>query len=236
MKKTNKKENQSIITREIVIMNNKGDKYNITEKTNIKKALKKIIGGYDKVASIKCRDGEKFLKRIERIDEGLLTCKFQGERDLHILKFEKLIEITNFYVLNYYGKLKLLDLEYVGNVEDYDVFKINKKHYKLEGILLNQDLITLFNIDKVEKIISDILNNFNNISINSIVVRDVATNELRILELSKINTEYEMGIPKINLKIKGYKNEKKIELNENSVLFEMLYNIASMKIEYFTDA
>ena len=236
MKKTNKKENQSIIPRGIVLMNNKGDKYNITEKTNIKKALKKIIAGYDKVASIKCRDGEKFLKRIERIDEGLLTCKFQGERDLHILKFEKLIEITNFYVLNYYGKLKLLDLEYVGNVEDYDVFKINKKHYKLEGILLNQDLITLFNIDKVEKIISDILNNFNNISINSIVVRDVATNELRILELSKINTEYEMGIPKINLKIKGYKNEKKIELNENSVLFEMLYNIASMKIEYFTDA
>ena len=236
MKKTNKKENQSIIPRGIVLMNNKGDKYNITEKTNIKKALKKIIAGYDKVASIKYRDGEKFLKRIERIDEGLLTCKFQGERDLHILKFEKLIEITNFYVLNYYGKLKLLDLEYVGNVEDYDVFKINKKHYKLEGILLNQDLITLFNIDKVEKIISDILNNFNNISINSIVVRDVATNELRILELSKINTEYEMGIPKINLKIKGYKNEKKIELNENSVLFEMLYNIASMKIEYFTDA
>ena len=236
MKKTNKKENQSIIPRGIVLMNNKGDKYNITEKTNIKKALKKIIGGYDKVASIKCRDGEKFLKRIERIDESLLTCKFQGERNLHILKFEKLIEITNFYVLNYYGKLKLLDLEYVGNVEDYDVFKINKKHYKLEGILLNQDLITLFNIDKVEKIISDILNNFNNISINSIVVRDVATNELRILELSKINTEYEMGIPKINLKIKGYKNEKKIELNKNSVLFEMLYNIASMKIEYFTDA
>ena len=236
MKKTNKKENQSIIPRGIVLMNNKGDKYNITEKTNIKKALKKIIGGYDKVASIKCRDGEKFLKRIERIDEGLLTCKFQGERDLHILKFEKLIEITNFYVLNYYGKLKLLDLEYVGNVEDYDVFKINKKHYKLEGILLNQDLITLFNIDKVEKIISDILNNFNNISINSIVVRDVATNELRILELSKINTEYEMGIPKINLKIKGYKGKKIIPLNEYSILFEMLYNLTSMKIEYFTDA
>ena len=236
MKKTNKKENQSIIPRGIVLMNNKGDKYNITEKTNIKKALKKIIGGYDKVASIKCRDGEKFLKRIERIDEGLLTCKFQGERDLHILKFEKLIEITNFYVLNYYGKLKLLDLEYVGNVEDYDVFKINKKHYKLEGILLNQDLITLFNIDKVEKIISDILNNFNNISINSIVVRDVATNELRILELSKVDTEYEMGIPKVSLKIKGFKGKKIIPLNEYSILFEMLYNLTSMKIEYFTDA
>ena len=236
MKKINKQKNEIIIPRGIVLVNNRGERCNITQKTNIKKALKKIIGGYDKVASIKCRDGEKFLKRIERIDEGLLTCKFQGERDLHILKFEKLIEITNFYVLNYYGKLKLPDLEYTGDIENYDIFKINKKHYKLEGILLNQDLITLFNIDKVEKIISDILNNFNNISINSIVVRDVATNELRILELSKINTEYEMGIPKINLKIKGYKNEKKIELNENSVLFEMLYNIASMKIEYFTDA
>ena len=222
MKKTNKKENQSIIPRGIVLMNNKGDKYNITEKTNIKKALKKIIGGYDKVASIKCRDGEKFLKRIERIDEGLLTCKFQGERDLHILKFEKLIEITNFYVLNYYGKLKLLDLEYVGNVEDYDVFKINKKHYRLEGIFVNKNLITLQNLDTVEQLISDILNGFQYIKIGSIVVRDIDSKELRILELKKIDVDFGMGIPKINMKIKGYKNEKKIELNENSVLFEIL--------------
>lgn len=236
MKKTNKKENETIIPRGIVLVNNKGERFNITQKTNIKKALKKIIGGYDKVASIKYREGEKPLKRIERIDESLLTCKFQGERNLHILKFEKLIEITNFYVLNYYGKLKLPDLEYTGDIENYDIFKINKKYYKLEGILLNKDLITLFNINKVEKIISGILNNFENISINSIIVRNVDNNELRILELSKINTEYEMGIPKVSLKIKGYKNTKRIELNENSVLFYMLYNLASMKIEYFTDA
>ena len=236
MKKTNKKENETIIPRGIVLVNNKGERFNITQKTNIKKALKKIIGGYDKVASIKYREGEKPLKRIERIDESLLTCKFQGERNLHILKFEKLIEITNFYVLNYYGKLKLPDLEYTGDIENYDIFKINKKYYKLEGILLNKDLITLFNINKVEKIISGILNNFENISINSIIVRNVDNNELRILELSKINTEYEMGIPKVSLKIKGYKNTKRIELNENSVLFEVLYNLVSMKIDYFTDA
>ena len=155
---------------------------------------------------------------------------------MHILKFEKLIEITNFYVLNYYGKLKLPDLEYIGDIENYDIFKINKKYYKLEGILLNKDLITLFNINKVEKIISGILNNFENISINSIIVRNVDNNELRILELSKINTEYEMGIPKVSLRIKGYKNTKRIELNENSVLFEVLYNLVSMKIDYFTDA
>lgn len=236
MKKTNKKENETIIPRGIVLVNNKGERFNITQKTNIKKAFKKIIGGYDKVASIKYREGEKLLKRIERIDESLLTCKFQGERNLHILKFEKLIEITNFYVLNYYGKLKLPDLEYTGDIENYDIFKINKKYYKLEGILLNKDLITLFNINKVEKIISGILNNFENISINSIIVRNVDNNELRILELSKINTEYEMGIPKVSLKIKGYKNTKRIELNENSVLFEVLYNLVSMKIDYFTDA
>jgi hypothetical protein len=236
MKKINKQKNEIIIPRGIVLVNNRGERCNITQKTNIKKALKKIIGGYDKVASIKYREGEKPLKRIERIDDSLLSCKFQGERNLHILKFEKLIEITNFYVLNYYGKLKLPDLEYIGDIEDYDIFKINKRQYKLEGILLNKDLITLFNINKVEKIISDILNNFENISINAIVVKNVDTNELRILELSKINTEYEMGISKINMKIKGYKNEKKIELNENSALFEVLYNIASMKIDYFTDA
>ena len=236
MKKINKQKNEIIIPRGIVLVNDKGDRCNITEKTDIKKALKKIIAGYDKVASIKYREGEKPLKKIERIDDSLLSCKFQGERNLHILKFEKLIEITNFYVLNYYGKLKLPDLEYIGDIEDYDIFKINKRQYKLEGILLNKDLITLFNINKVEKIISGILNNFENISINAIVVKNVDTNELRILELSKINTEYEMGISKINMKIKGYKNEKKIELNENSALFEILYNIASMKIDYFTDA
>ena len=236
MKKINKQKNEIIIPRGIVLVNDKGDRCNITKKTDIKKALKKIIAGYDKVASIKYREGEKPLKKIERIDDSLLSCKFQGERNLHILKFEKLIEITNFYVLNYYGKLKLPDLEYIGDIEDYDIFKINKRQYKLEGILLNKDLITLFNINKVEKIISDILNNFENISINAIVVKNVDTNELRILELSKINTEYEMGIPKVSLRIKGYKNTKRIELNENSVLFEVLYNLVSMKIDYFTDA
>lgn len=236
MKKINKQKNEIIIPRGIVLVNDKGDRCNITEKTDIKKALKKIIAGYDKVASIKYREGEKPLKKIERIDDSLLSCKFEGERNLHILKFEKLIEITNFYVLNYYGKLKLPDLEYTGDIEDYDIFKINKRQYKLEGILLNKDLITLFNINKVEKIISEILNNFKNISINAIVVKNVDTNELRILELSKINTEYEMGIPKVSLRIKGFKGKKIIPLNESSVLFEMLYNLASMKIEYFTDA
>ena len=60
--------------------------------------------------------------------------------------------------------------------------------------------------------------------------------KLKLMELKKIEINYEMGIPKIDMKIKGYKNPKIIDLNEYSVLFELLYSLASMKIEYFTDA
>ena len=136
-------------------------------------------------------------------------------------------------MINYAGNLKLVD-NYETD-EEYDVFKINRKHYKLEGIFINTKLVTLNNVNEVERIITDILNNFQNISINSIVVRNVDTNKLRVLELNRINTEFE-GIPKVILKIKGFKGEKVIQLSEYSILFELLYNLASMKIEYFTDA
>lgn len=218
----------------IVLVNNTGKKVTITEKSNTERLLKKVIEGYDKVASIKCRNGEeKNLRRIERVDD-LLTCKFQGEKSLHILKSSKLLEISSLYMINYAGNLKLVD-NYETD-EEYDVFKINRKHYKLEGIFINAKLVTLNNINDVEEIIEDILKNFQNIIINSLVVRNIDTNELRVLNLDKINTEFEMGVQKISMKIKGFKGRKTIDLNESSVLFEMLYNLASMKIEYFTDA
>ena len=236
MKKINKKENQSIIPRGIVLMNDRGERFNITEKSDTKKVLKKIIAGYNKVASVKCRDGEeKNLRKIERVDD-LLACKFQEEKELHILKSSKLLEVSSLYAINYAGNLKLLEFSYDEDGENYDVFKINRRYYRLEGIFVNKNLITLQNLDTVEQLISDILNGFQYINIGSIVVRDIDSKELRILELKKIDVDFDMRVPKINLKITGYKNEKKIELNENSVLFEMLYNIASMKIEYFTDA
>ena len=218
----------------IVLVNNTGKKVTITEKSNTERLLKKVIEGYDKVASIKCRNGEeKNLRRIERVDD-LLTCKFQGEKNLHILKSSKLLEISSLYMINYAGNLKLVD-NYETD-EEYDVFKINRKHYKLEGIFINTKLVTLNNINDVEEIIEDILKNFQNIIINSLVVRNIDTNELRVLNLDKINTEFEMGVQKISMKIKGFKGRKTIDLNESSVLFEMLYNLESMKIEYFTDA
>lgn len=229
----NKKNNNLFMPKGIVLVNNTGKKITITEKSNTERLLKKIIEGYDKVASIKCRNGEeKNLRRIERVDD-LLTCKFQGEKNLHILKSSKLLEISSLYMINYAGNLKLVD-NYETD-EEYDVFKINRKHYKLEGIFINTKLVTLNNVNEVERIITDILNNFQNISINSIVVRNVDTNKLRVLELNRINTEFE-GIPKVILKIKGFKGEKVIQLSEYSILFELLYNLASMKIEYFTDA
>ena len=229
----NKKSNNLFMPKGIVLVNNTGKKITITEKSNTERLLKKIIEGYDKVASIKCRNGEeKNLRRIERVDD-LLTCKFQGEKNLHILKSSKLLEISSLYMINYAGNLKLVD-NYETD-EEYDVFKINPKHYKLEGIFINTKLVTFNNVNEVERIITDILNNFQNISINSIVVRNVDTNKLRVLELNRINTEFE-GIPKVILKIKGFKGEKVIQLSEYSILFELLYNLASMKIEYFTDA
>ena len=232
---TNKKNNNFFIPKSIVLVNNTGKKISITEKSNTKKVLKKIIEGYNKVASIKCRNGEeKNLRRIERVDD-LLTCKFQGEKNLHILKSSKLLEISSLYMINYVGHLKLVDYDYETD-EEYDVFKINRKHYKLEGIFINTKLVTLYNLNIVEQLISDILNNFEDIKVGSIVVRDIDSKELRILELKKIDVDFEMGIPKINMKIKGYKNTKRIDLNEYSILFELLYSLASMKIEYFRDA
>ena len=230
----NKKSNNLFMPKGIVLVNNTGKKITITEKSNTERLLKKIIEGYDKVASIKCRNGEeKNLRRIERVDD-LLTCKVQGEKNLHILKSSKLLEISSLYMINYAGNLKLVD-NYETD-EEYDVFKINRKHYKLEGIFINTKLVTINNINDVEEIIEDILKNFQNIIINSLVVRNIDTNELRVLNLDKINTEFEMGVQKISMKIKGFKGRKTIDLNESSVLFEMLYNLESMKIEYFTDA
>lgn len=231
----NKKENKSIIPRGIVLMNNNGQKFTLTEKSDTKKVLKKIIEGYNKVASVKCRDGEeKNLRKIERVDD-LLACKFQEEKELHILKSSKLLEVSSLYAINYAGHLKLLEFSYDEDGENYDVFKINRRYYRLEGIFLNKNLITLQNIDTVEQLISDILNGFQYIKIGSIVVRDIDSKELRLLELKKIDVDFDMRVPKINLKIKGYKT-KRIDLNEYSVLFELLYSLASMKIEYFTDA
>ena len=231
---TNKKNNNFFIPKSIVLVNNTGKKISITEKSNTKKVLKKIIEGYNKVASIKCRNGEeKNLRRIERVDD-LLTCKFQGEKNLHILKSSKLLEISSLYMINYAGNLKLVD-NYETD-EEYDVFKINRKHYKLEGIFINTKLVTLYNVNEVERIIADILSNFEDVKIGSIVVRDIDSKKLKLMELKKIEINYEMGIPKIDMKIKGYKNPKIIDLNEYSVLFELLYSLASMKIEYFTDA
>ena len=230
----NKKNNNLFMPKGIVLVNNTGKKITITEKSNTERLLKKIIEGYDRVASIKCRNGEeKNLRRIERVDD-LLTCKFQGEKNLHILKSSKLLEISSLYMINYAGDLKLVD-NYETD-EEYDVFKINRKHYKLEGIFINTKLVTLYNVNEVERIIADTLSNFEDIKIGSIVVRDIDSKKLKLMELKKIEINYEMGIPKIDMKIKGYKNPKIIDLNEYSVLFELLYSLASMKIEYFTDA
>ena len=116
MKKINKQKNEIIIPRGIVLVNDKGEKFSITQKSNTKKVLKKIIEGYNKIYSIKEGKGvEKSIKKIECIDD-LLACKFQGERDLHVMKFSKLLEVSNLYTINYVGNLKLVDYNYETDV------------------------------------------------------------------------------------------------------------------------
>ena len=105
----NKKNNNLFMPKGIVLVNNTGKKITITEKSNTERLLKKIIEGYNKIYSIKEGKGvEKSIKKIERIDD-LLACKFQGEKNLHILKSSKLLEISSLYMINYAGNLKLVD-------------------------------------------------------------------------------------------------------------------------------
>ena len=99
----NKKENRSIIPRGIVLVNNNGQRFTLTEKSDTKKVLKRIIAGYNKIYSIKEGKGvEKNIKKIERIDD-LLACKFQGEKNLHILKSSKLLEVSSLYTINFFN-------------------------------------------------------------------------------------------------------------------------------------
>ena len=76
--------------------------------------------------------------------------------------------------------------------------------------------------------------NFDNIKINSLLVKDLKKNNLNILKVRNIEIKDE--IEKINIKFNNYKKGIEIQLNQYSVLFEVLYSLASMKIEYFTDA
>ena len=76
--------------------------------------------------------------------------------------------------------------------------------------------------------------NFDNIKINSLLVKDLKKNNLNILKVR--NIEIKDKIEKIKIKFNNCKKGIEIQLNEYSVLFELLYSLASVKIDYFTDA
>ena len=101
-----------------------------------------------------------------------------------------------------------------------------------ESLFVNKNIITIDDIEEIEKIISEKIMNFDNIKINSLLVKDFKKNNLNILKVRNIEIEIE----KINIKFNNYKKGIEIQLNQYSVLFEVLYSLASMKIEYFTDA
>lgn len=216
--------NKSTIQDGIVLMNEKKEKFCFNEKTDIKEIFKKIISGYNKIYSIKDKGVEKKIKKIERIDD-LLACKFQGEKDLHVMKFSKLLEVSNLYSINYVGNLKLVDYNYETD-QEYDIFKINRKEYRLSAIVANEKLVTIQNFSTEEKLIEQSLNNLEEIIIKAIVVQDIVSNKLKVLEVKKINIDFDFKI-KIDINMEEGKKIT-IKLNEYSILLKKLYDLVSM--------
>ena len=93
---------------------------------------------------------------------------------------------------------------YEDGVGENDVFKIKRKKYKLEGIVANKKLLTIQNFSTEEKsIISESFNNFENIVIDAIVVRD-DSDKLKVLEVKKINIDFDFKI-KIDINMEEVK-------------------------------
>ena len=116
---------------------------------------------------------------------------------------------------------------YEDGVGENDVFKINRKKYKLEGIVANKKLLTIQNFSTEEKsIISESFNNFENIVIDAIVVRD-DSDKLKVLEVKKINIDFDFKI-KIDINIEDVYKKITIKLNEYSILLKKLYDLVSI--------
>ena len=213
--------NKSTIQDRIVLLNEQGEKFIFDENTKITEIFEKIISGYNKIYSIK-NEVEKIIQKINEINDFLI-CKLQGENGLFLLESSKLIDVLNVYKLNN-ENLKL----HLDERKKCDIFKINRKYYTLEGIFLNQKLVTAENLNVLEQLITQILNEFEGIKIETLLVRKINSNKLKVLEVKKIGVDLDFGI---NIKIKLNRYE-----NENSILLKGLYHLASMiEISFYGD-
>ena len=175
------------------------------------------------------------MKRIEKNYYEIITCKFEGDRNLYVIESTKLSMLLKIFMINFVGKLSLFeDYNRYDSDKAYDVFMLGRKKLELIGIIINKNIITIDDIYEIEKIISEKIMNFDNIKINSLLVKDLKKNNLNILKVR--NIEIKDKIEKIKIKFNNYKKGIEIQLNQYSVLFELLYSLASVKIAYFTDA
>lgn len=237
MKKINiKNNNENVIKpQKITLINERGDVYIFTERTYVLNILKKIRDGFNKIYAINLKNEEKKVKRIEKNYYEIITCKFEGDRNLYIIESEKLSMLLKIFMINFVGRLSLFEDYNIYNSEKvYDVFMLGRKKLELIGIIINKNIITIDDIDEIEKIISEKIMNFDNIKINSLIVKDLKKNNLNILKVR--NIEIKDKIEKIEIKFNNYKKGIEIQLNQYSVLFELLYSLVSVKIDYFTDA
>lgn len=170
--------NKSTIQDRIVLLNEQGEKFIFDENTKITEIFEKIISGYNKIYSIK-NEVEKIIQKINEINDFLI-CKLQGENGLFLLESSKLIDVLNVYKFNN-ENLKL----HLDERKNCDIFKINRKYYTLEGIFLNQKLVTAENLNVLEQLITQILNEFEGIKIETLLVRKINSNKLKVLEVKK---------------------------------------------------
>lgn len=219
----------------VILINERGEAYRFTERTYVLNILKKIRDGFNKIYAINLKNEEKKVKRIEKNYYEIITCKFEGDRNLYVIESKKLSMLLKIFMINFVGKLSLFeDYNRYDSDKVYDVFMLGRKKLELIGIIINKNIITIDDINEIEKIISEKIMNFDNIKINSLLVKDLKKNNLNILKVR--NIEIKDKIEKIKIKFNNCKKGIEIQLNEYSVLFELLYSLASVKIDYFTDA
>ena len=68
------------------------------------------------------------MKRIEKNYYEIITCKFEGDRNLYVIESKKLSMLLKIFMINFVGKLSLFeDYNRYDSDKVYDVFMLGRK-------------------------------------------------------------------------------------------------------------
>ena len=115
----------------VILINEKGEEYIFTERTSVLNILKKIRDGFNKVHAINLKNEEKKVKRIEKNYYEIITCKFEGDRNLYVIESKKLSMLLKIFIISFAGRLSLFEDYNIYNSDKvYDVFMLGRKKLK----------------------------------------------------------------------------------------------------------